>query len=299
MHGSHAAALTISDVKVGSFSTKGAIIRWSTDVDAVGRVSYGTSTTYGGTVAEAQPTKDHYVFLDNLTPGTTYHYRVESGGEASADAGFATAAKVEDLWPVVSISFDDGHISHFRTAYPLMRARNMRGEVNVITDRLARPVGMSLAQLQFLQKQGWEVASHSRAHNRDKRLTDEDEVVGSITYLEANGIKNVIGYRIPGSNHSKTREVLAAKYYPLRWGNVIGGPSGPRYTTLPLAPGIYSGVPLDARNAAALEDRVAKYKAAIDNVLSKHLYTHFIFHAIADLDPPGYNYAPVEFEGAA
>ena len=294
--GSYASALTISDVKTGLVSTKSAIIRWKTDLEADGRLSYGVSTNCGSAVVEAEPTKDHYVFLDNLTPGTTYHYRVQSRGVTSVDGSFTTADKVEDLWPVVSLSFDDGHISHFTTAYPLMKARNMRGMVNVITDRLAKPVGMSLAQVRFLQQQGWEIGSHSRAHNRVKGLTDEDEVVGSITYLETNGIKNVTGYRVPGSNHSKAREALAAQHYPLRWGNVKGDPSSPRYAALPIAPGMYAGVALDFRNTASIEERVAKYKSAIDEMLARRLHVHFIFHAIVETTPEGYSYPPAEFE---
>lgn len=289
-------ALTISNVRVGAVSTQGAIIRWATDVAADSAVSYGTATAGGNTVGATEPTQDHYVFLDNLTPGTTYHFRVQSGGATSPDASFTTAAKVEDLWPVVSLSFDDGHISHFTTAFPLLRARNMRGAVNVITDRLAIPVGLSLAQVQFLQAQGWAVDSHSRAHNRVKGLTDEDEVVGSITFLKANGIKKVQGYRVPGSNHSAAREALAAAHYPLRWGNVRGNPPSPRYSTLPIAPGMYAGVPLDFRNTASVEERVAKYKAVIDEILARHLHAHFIFHAIVDSTPEGYSYPPAELE---
>jgi peptidoglycan/xylan/chitin deacetylase (PgdA/CDA1 family) len=296
--GGEAAALTISNVRANSVTTQGAIIRWATDEAAAGRVNCGPSPAYGRTEHETEPTLDHYVFLDGLTPGTTYHFQVQAGATVGADATFTTAPRVEDLWPVVSLSFDDGHISHVTTAFPLMRARDMRGAVNVITDRLANPgkANMTLDHLLFLQKQGWVIDSHSRAHNRDKTLTDDDEVVGSRTYLETHGIKKVSSYRVPGSNHHKAREELAARTYPLRWGNVIGGPPSPRYTTLPLAPGMYAGVPLDARQAATREERIVKYKAAIDEVLTKHLYTHFIFHVIADLDPPGYNYAPDEFE---
>jgi peptidoglycan/xylan/chitin deacetylase (PgdA/CDA1 family) len=296
--GGEAAALTISNVRASSVTTQGAIIRWVTDEAAVGRVNCGPSPAYGRTEHETEPTLDHYVFLDDLTPGTTYHFQVQAGDTTGADATFTTATRVEDLWPVVSLSFDDGHISHVTTAFPLMRTRDMRGAVNVITDRLANPgkANMTLDQLLFLQKQGWAIDSHSRAHNRDTTLTDEDEIVGSVTYLEAHGIKKVRCYRVPGSNHSKAREELAARTYPLRWGNVRGGSPSPRYSTLPIAPGMYAGVPLDARLTANREERVARYKTAIDEVLTKRLYTHFIFHVIADLDPPGYNYAPDEFE---
>lgn len=296
--GGEAPALTISQVRASAVSTQGAIIRWTTDAAAVGRVHCGRSPAYGRTVDETEPTQDHYVFLDNLTPGATYHFQVQVGATAGPDATFTTAAKVEDLWPVVSLSFDDGHISHVTAAFPLMRARDMRGAVNVITDRLAHPGrgNMTLENLLFLQNQGWAVDSHSRAHNRDQTLTDEDEVVGSITYLESHGIKKVSSYRVPGSNHSAKREALAAQHYPLRWGNVKGAPSSPRFTTLPLQPGMYAGVSLDFRQFPTREERIAKYRAAIDELLAKHLYTHFIFHAIVETTPDGYNYPPAEFE---
>ena len=296
--GGEAGAITLSNVRASSVSTQGAIIRWSTDEATCGRVNFGPSPVYGRTMNETEPTLDHHVFLYDLTPGTTYHFRVQVSDTVGVDATFTTAAKIEDLWPVVSLSFDDGHISHVATAFPLMRARDMRGAVNVITDRLANPgkANMTLDHLLFLQKQGWAVDSHSRAHNRDTTLTDEDEIIGSITYLETHGINKVRSYRVPGSNHNAKREALAARTYPLRWGNVKGAPPSPRYATLPLAPGMYAGVPLDFRNTSSVEERVAKYKTAIDEMLSHRLHVHFIFHAIVEATPEGYCYSPGEFE---
>lgn len=290
----HVGALTIADVRIGAVSTQGAIVRWSTEADADGRVIFGPGDADRRTVVEDGRTRDHYVFLGDLAPGVTYRYHVQSGGETSAEQSFTTAAKVEDLWPVVSLSFDDGHISHFTNAFPMLKARNMRGMVNVVSDRLAKPVGMSLDQVRFLQRQGWEIASHSRSHNRDKSLTDEEEVVGSFDYLTANGLK-VTSYRLPGSNHSPAREALAAVRYPLRWGNVVGRPPSPRYGTLPLAPGMYAGLPLDFRKDATIEKRVARYRAAVDEMLERHLYLHLIFHAIQDTSPEGYHYTLAEF----
>lgn len=35
-----------------------------------------------------------------------------------------------------SITFDDGHITHYINAYPYMEANNIRGEIAMITDNV-------------------------------------------------------------------------------------------------------------------------------------------------------------------
>lgn len=231
--GGEAGVITLSNVRASSVSTQGAIIRWSTDEATCGRVNFGPSPVYGRTMNETEPTLDHYVFLYDLILG--HHVSFPSPGQRhgrGAHATFTTAAKIEDLWPVVSLSFDDGQHQPRRDRVPFCDASARyarRGDV--ITDRLANPgkANMTLDHLLFLLKQGWAVDSHSRAHNRDTTLTDEDEIIGSITYLETHGINKVRSYRVPGSNHNAKREALAARTYPLRWGNVKGAPPSPRY----------------------------------------------------------------------
>ena len=287
---------SISEIRIAGLSTRGAIIRWKTTQVADGRVHYGPTRAYGSSVSEGESTKDHYVFLDKLEPNTSYHYQVQSAGERSRDLSFKTPAKVEELWPVISISFDDGHISAYKTAFPLLRARNMRGMVNVVTDRVARGNnGLTLAQLQLLQRKGWEIGSHSRSHFDDTSLRWQDEIAGSKAYLEQNGIKTVVTYRVPGAMHSQTREDYAAQYYFFRWGGVIGGKSSPRSTTLPLASGIYGTVNLNEINTTSLQERVAIYKQYIEKMLSQHHYVHVNLHAIMDSPTPAYNYPPAEF----
>jgi hypothetical protein len=73
---------------------------WRTDADTLAtRIEYGADTTYGATATgaswllgvEGASGRVHEAHLCDLTPGTTYHYRVGGEGNWSEDATFTTA----------------------------------------------------------------------------------------------------------------------------------------------------------------------------------------------------------------
>lgn len=55
-----------------------AVVKWTTGRKAFGAVEFGKTTAYGASSAESTSTTDHSVKLTGLSPGTTYHYRVQS-----------------------------------------------------------------------------------------------------------------------------------------------------------------------------------------------------------------------------
>ncbi len=55
-----------------------AIIAWETDELSTGLVDYGTSTTYGNSTRDDTVRTAHQVTLLDLTPATTYHFRVSA-----------------------------------------------------------------------------------------------------------------------------------------------------------------------------------------------------------------------------
>lgn len=80
-----------------------ATITWSTGRVAYGAVEYGKSTDYEQSVAETVAVGNHSIRLTGLTPGTTYHYRVQALDDSvlmgydrenaySADYTFTTSA---------------------------------------------------------------------------------------------------------------------------------------------------------------------------------------------------------------
>jgi len=60
-----------------------ATITWSTGRVAYGAVEYGKTTEYEKSVAETVAVGNHSIKLTGLTPGTTYHYRVQALDESS------------------------------------------------------------------------------------------------------------------------------------------------------------------------------------------------------------------------
>jgi concanavalin A-like lectin/glucanase superfamily protein/Big-like domain-containing protein len=87
----------ISGVAVSGVTGSAATISWTTDEPATSQVEYGSTTKYGGsTLAIAALVTRHGGALSGLTPGSVYHYRLESRDAAgnlavSADFTFTTA----------------------------------------------------------------------------------------------------------------------------------------------------------------------------------------------------------------
>jgi len=107
--GGGASAPTISGVSVGSITTTGATVSWTTNVAATSQVEYGTTTSYGTmTTLNSTQVTSHSVTLTGLTAGTTYHYAVLStnsgGSQTSSDAVFTTNSSTDTTPPTVSIT---------------------------------------------------------------------------------------------------------------------------------------------------------------------------------------------------
>lgn len=89
-------APSISDVSVGSITKTTAAVSWTTNENSDSEVEYGTSISYGKTLAqEGDSVTSHTVTLIGLTPGTTHHYRVKStdstaNQSVSSDYSFTT-----------------------------------------------------------------------------------------------------------------------------------------------------------------------------------------------------------------
>lgn len=83
--------------------------------------------------------------------------------------------------PVV-FTFDDGHISVWTEAFPLLRSKGWPAVLNLPTSMLDSPIGVSSDMVHLLVAAGWELGAHSRTH---PDLTEVDperlerEVTGS------------------------------------------------------------------------------------------------------------------------
>ncbi|MBN1374885.1 MAG: fibronectin type III domain-containing protein [Dehalococcoidia bacterium] len=100
--------LQLSEIHLSIITSNTAVIAWTSDEPATGQVEYGTSTSYGDkTATEVALSQDHSIDLKQLSPNTTYHYRVlsqnKSGSEAvSIDYEFTTADPSDYAPPDIS-----------------------------------------------------------------------------------------------------------------------------------------------------------------------------------------------------
>lgn len=85
-----------------------ALITWNTNEASTSQVEFGSTISYGSmSTLQTTPTTSHSILLENLTPDTTYHYRVlsvDSIGNiaSSADITFMTDSPPDVVHPVLS-----------------------------------------------------------------------------------------------------------------------------------------------------------------------------------------------------
>jgi peptidoglycan/xylan/chitin deacetylase (PgdA/CDA1 family) len=99
------------------------------------------------------------------------------------------------------ISFDDGDVSGYTMAAPLLERHGLRGEFFVVSQWIGMPGFMTPEQLRELTRRGHGVHSHSRTHARLPALTSaeiERELNGSKEELETMLGRPVTQFSIPG-----------------------------------------------------------------------------------------------------
>ncbi len=107
----------ITGVGTSNLTDTSVIIKWLTDENANSAVDYGLTASYGSTVSNADDDAPvTRVSLTNLTPNTTYHYRVRSRNATglqtnSADFTFPSnpAGVVNDV--IVEADLSDGRLN--------------------------------------------------------------------------------------------------------------------------------------------------------------------------------------------
>ncbi len=131
----------------------------------------------------------------------------------------------EDHSGYITLWFDDGLLSTYEVAYPILEEKNWKGVLAVIADqKIANkkfiPDGdpiMSWEQVEELRDAGWEISSHSMTHPRFNNITDEMtlrlEIVSSKDRLEEMGFR-IDSFTLPyGEKGDKFAEKLVLEEY--------------------------------------------------------------------------------------
>lgn len=87
--------------------------------------------------------------------------------------------------PVV-VSFDDGYLSQYKQAFPVLRRLGWPGVINVVTHNLGSK-GIGRHQLERMHRAGWDIGAHTLTHQDVSTLSGaalEKEIAGSKRLLE-------------------------------------------------------------------------------------------------------------------
>jgi VCBS repeat-containing protein len=119
--------------------------------------------------------------------------------------------------PTVTITFDDGYASVYDHALPVLNGYGFDATLFALSGMsviIDRPL-LTVAQLQSLKANGWEIGSHSATHPFLNTLTQEQitaEVVGSRNWLISNGLGPVYTFAYPYGVAGNSGELVAANY---------------------------------------------------------------------------------------
>ncbi len=64
----------------------------------------------------------------------------------------------------IVITFDDGHMSVYEDAYPIMEKYGFVGVFYIVANRLESDGFVGVKELKYLSNHGWEIGSHSFSH---------------------------------------------------------------------------------------------------------------------------------------
>jgi peptidoglycan/xylan/chitin deacetylase (PgdA/CDA1 family) len=115
-----------------------------------------------------------YDFWTGLTANTSYTFSsqtFDSYGNLNRTLVNSTVSTNTSCfplrtWPKVMFTFDDGNITQFTNAYPILSQYNYTGTVYVTTGSIGKQPGtMNLSNLQTLNSAGWDVANHGITHS--------------------------------------------------------------------------------------------------------------------------------------
>lgn len=122
---------------------------------------------------------------------------------AAIDVQTASASATPLHWPgtgLVTFWFDDGWLSQYMVAAPILKENNLPGAISITTGLVGYDAYVSWGQVKRLRYDGWEITSHSRTHVCDSEKMNEanlkDEIIGSLRDFSAHGIA-VSDYVVP------------------------------------------------------------------------------------------------------
>lgn len=192
-----------------------------TDITLRFALANGTFVYQGmGTLPASSSWKAHslqFKPVANAISFTLFHSLIAKGSLTVDNYSLQSGSASSGVFPagMVSLTFDDGWISHYQNARPILQNAKLKGVfyVNSLPILEEWDDYMNRTQVLALQSAGFEIGSHTRTHPHLPQQTDsqlQQEIGGCITELSNMGITNVTTFAYP-YGEKDTRVINAVK----------------------------------------------------------------------------------------
>ena len=138
----------------------------------------------------------------------------------SSSPVFISYSLAEPIKAII-ITFDDGMLSQFTYAKPILDKYNFKATFYIICNSVDKENRLNWNNIQTLEEEGHEIGSHSMNHKKLGKLSEENmkyEIFESKRCLQDNGF-NVTSFSFPyndGDNKQIILKIIADNYYIAR-----------------------------------------------------------------------------------
>lgn len=176
----------------------------------------------------------------------------------------------------IVIDFDDGDISVYKTAYPIMKNLGQVGTCHIICNFVADAKRMTELQLHELKNNGWVIDSHTMNHVDLTTLNEEGqykEIADAVDWLKKRGFNyDLIATPFGGFNET-TLKIFKQTGIKLHRGFSSLGYGSNTYP--------FKDPFLIKSDAITATESATDAMARVENRMSSYLLMHLTFHAIA------------------
>ncbi|HVP58465.1 MAG TPA: polysaccharide deacetylase family protein [bacterium] len=138
----------------------------------------------GDGMADAEGLESEHVFFDPVAQNVTAQIVTRANGTLTR------SVTVEAYSAAMSLTFDDGQVSIYDTAYPLLASKGLVATAYIVPTWIGGLGYLSWQQVTQLQAGGWDIGSHSLTHRdltKVDSLTLDFELRESKAQLQARG----------------------------------------------------------------------------------------------------------------
>lgn len=191
----------------------------------------------------------------------------------------------------VSLTFDDGYLSDFNHAFPILKDNGVKASFGIISNQIGAPGRLGAEEIKEMSDYGMDIVSHTKSHPSDMRELTNAELIDELALSKVE-IEEITGREchsllVPNSNWNETTEPKGKPYYKAIRGH--GHNMFPYGTSV--RPHFLTSFSVESNHT--LEEA----KALVDLAIETKGWLIFMFHRLVTENPSGSQWLVSDFEG--